>query len=61
MATVTAIRCNPVIKRFADRLKAAGKTAKVTIVACMRKLLVLLNVMLKENKTWNQLNVVKTA
>lgn len=61
MATVTAIRCNPVIKRFADRLKAAGKTAKVMIVACMRKLLVLLNVMLKENKTWDQLNVVKTA
>ena len=61
MATVTAIRCNPVIKRFANRLKAAGKAAKVTIVACMRKLLVLLNVMLKEHKTWDQLNVVKNA
>lgn len=61
MATVTAIRCNPVIKQFANRLKAAGKAAKVTIVACMRKLLVLLNVMLKEHKTWDQLNVVKNT
>lgn len=61
MATVTAIRCNPVIKTFAARLKAAGKTAKVIIVACMRKFLSLLNAMLRENKTWDQLNVVKNA
>jgi len=61
MATITAIRCNPVIMRFADRLKGAGKNAKVVIVACMRKFLVLLNAMLKENKTWDQLNVAKNA
>jgi transposase len=61
MATVTAIRCNPVIKAFARRLAAAGKAAKVVIVACMRKLLTLLNAMLRENKTWDQLEVVRNA
>ena len=61
MATVTAIRCNPVIQAFAERLDAAGKAAKVVIVACMRKFLTLLNAMLRENKTWDQLDVVKNA
>jgi transposase len=61
MATVTAIRCNPVIKRFAQRLRDAGKNTKVVITACMRKFLTLLNAMLKENKTWDQLDVVKNA
>jgi transposase len=61
MATVTAIRCNPVIKRFAERLAAAGKNTKLLIVACMRKFLTLLNAMLRENKTWDQLNVVQNA
>lgn len=61
MATVTAIRWNPVIKRFAERLQAAGKDAKVVITACMRKFLTLLNAMLRENKTWSQLNVAKNA
>jgi transposase len=53
MATVSAIRCNPVIKAFADRLKQAGKPAKVVIVACMRKLLTIMNAMLKNNAPWN--------
>ncbi len=57
MATVTAIRCNPIIKRFANRLKAAGKPPKVVITAAMRKLLTLLNAMLRENLTWKQLNL----
>ncbi len=61
MATVTAIRCNPVIRAFAERLQAAGKQAKVVIVACMRKFLTLLNAMLRENKTWDRLDVAKTA
>ena len=61
MATVTAIRCNPVIRPFAERLRAAGKAAKVVIVACMRKFLTLLNAMLRENKTWDQLDVVRNA
>jgi transposase len=53
MATLTARRCNPVIKTFAQRLEAAGKPFKVVMVACMRKLLVILNTMLKNNCPWN--------
>ena len=53
MAALTARRCNPVIRAFADRLDAAGKPFKVVITACMRKLLTILNVMLKTNSTWN--------
>lgn len=49
MASVSAIRCNPTIKTFADRLKEAGKPAKVVIVACMRKLLTIMNAMVKNN------------
>jgi len=52
MATVSAIRCNPAIKTFADRLKQAGKPAKVVIVACMRKLLTIMNAMVKNNAPW---------
>jgi transposase len=53
MATVSAIRCNPVIKAFAERLTQAGKPAKVVIVACMRKLLTIMNTMVKNNAPWN--------
>ncbi|MEN9479875.1 MAG: hypothetical protein RLZZ298_1270, partial [Pseudomonadota bacterium] len=53
MATISAIRCNDTIKTFADRLKQAGKPAKVVIVACMRKLLTIMNAMLKNNAAWN--------
>ena len=53
MATVSAIRCNPVIKTFANRLAQAGKPAKVVITACMRKLLTLMNSMVKHNAPWN--------
>jgi transposase len=59
MATVTAIRCNPVIKAFAERLQRLGKAKKVQIVACMRKLLGFLNVMIRDRLTWHQLSVVK--
>jgi transposase len=38
MSTVAVIRCNPILRAFADRLKAARKPTKVAIVACMRKL-----------------------
>ena len=53
MAAISAIRCNNVIKAFADRLKKAGKPPKVVIVACMRKLLTIMNSMLKNNTPWN--------
>jgi transposase len=53
MATLTAMNCNPAIKRFAERLKAQHKSFKVCLVACMRKLLTILNVMVKNNQTWS--------
>ena len=52
MAAVNAARFNPVIKAFAERLKSAGKPAKVVIVACMRKLLIIMNAMIKNNSPW---------
>ena len=61
MATIAAIRFNTVIKAFAQRLKKSGKANKVVIVACMRKLLGLLNAMVRDNLPWQQLNVVKNA
>lgn len=53
MAALTARRFNPAIRTFADRLKAAGKRTKVILAACMRKLLVILNTMVKNNQAWN--------
>jgi transposase len=52
MAALSATQHNPVIRKFADRLKAAGKPGKVVIVACLRKLLVILNTMIKHNTPW---------
>jgi transposase len=52
MATICAARFNPSIKQFYQRLLVAGKPKKVAIVACMRKLLTILNVMLKTNSSW---------
>jgi transposase len=59
MATVTAMRCNPVIIAFAERLKKTGKASKVVITACMRKLLGFLNAMIREGLSWNQLKVAQ--
>jgi transposase len=53
MATLTAIRHNPVIKAFYERLVGAGKPKKVAIVACMRKLLTILNAMLRDEAKWD--------
>ena len=52
MAAVSATRCNPRIREFYRRLKAAGKPAKVALVACMRKLLVILNAMMRAGTAW---------
>jgi transposase len=57
MATLAAIRFNPVISRFHARLVAAGKLKKVAIVACMRKLLTILNAMLRSNSHWQTTEV----
>lgn len=53
MATLSAIRFNPPIKEFYDRLMKAGKLHKVAMVACMRKLLTVLNAMIKTMTPWN--------
>jgi transposase len=53
MATIAAIRANPPIRDFYRRLKADGKPSKVAITACMRKLLVVLNAMLRDEKPWS--------
>lgn len=53
MAAVSAKRCNPVIKAFADKLKRAGKAPKVVTVACMRKLLTIMNAMIRSNTPWS--------
>ena len=53
MATLAATRCNPVIRHFFTRLVAAGKVKKVALTACMRKLLTIMNAMLKHNTPWN--------
>lgn len=52
MAATTAKRCNPAIKAFCDRLKAAGKPHKLIIVAAMRKMIVTLNAMVRDGKEW---------
>jgi len=53
MAALSAVRCNAAIKAFADRLRQTGKPPKVVIVACMRKLLTIMNAMVKSNSRWN--------
>lgn len=53
MAALSAKRYNPAIKEFYDRLIANGKPAKVALTACMRKILVTLNAMLRDNTAWN--------
>jgi transposase len=53
MATLSAVKYNPVLQRFHQRLISAGKPAKVALVACMRKLLVILNAMVRDGVAWN--------
>jgi len=52
MAAVTAIRANAVIRAFYQRLREAGKPAKVALVACMRKILTILNAMVRTKTRW---------
>jgi transposase len=53
MAALAARRCNPLIKAFAERLAQHGKPFKVVLTACMRKLLVIVNALLKSGQPWN--------
>jgi transposase len=52
MATMVAVRYNPVLKAFYARLLERGKLKKVALVACMHKLLTILNAMVKQGKAW---------
>ena len=52
MSTLVAVRYNPMLKAFYERLRAAGKAAKVSLTACMRKLLTILNAMVKHHTSW---------
>jgi transposase len=53
MATLVATRHNPKIRVFSERLRAAGKPPKLALTAAMRKLLVILNAMLRTETPWN--------
>jgi transposase len=52
MAAMSASNWNPVLKTFHDRLKAAGKLPKVVIVAVMRKMITMLNAMVRDDVGW---------
>ena len=54
MATLTAARCNPAIAEDFARLTAAGKTHKVAMTACMRKLLIILNALVRDDMLWGE-------
>ena len=51
--TLAAVRYNPVLRAFYDRLLEAGKAKKVVLTACMRKLLTILNAMVKNHTRWD--------
>ena len=55
MAALSATKCNPVVKAFYHRLVAAGKEKKVALTACMRKLLTILNAMVKSQRKWQEI------
>jgi transposase len=60
MAALVGARHNPVLRAFYQRLRSAGKPAKVALTACMRKLLVILNTMLKTRQPWTTDLVAQT-
>jgi transposase len=53
MATLVGTRRNPILKAFYARLRGAGKPAKVAIVACMHKLLIIINAMVRDGRVWD--------
>ena len=61
MAALTASRCNPVIKAFYERLQARQKPFKVAITACMRKLLTIINFMVRDGSSWKSAQPVISA
>ena len=57
MPTITAIRCDPTLHAFYERLRARGKSVKQARIACMRRFLGILNAMVRDNLTWPQTKV----
>jgi len=60
MAALSAIRWNPVLRAFYQRLQEKEKPFKVAITACMRKLLTIINTMIKNQTLWNE-NLMQAA
>lgn len=58
MGALVATRHNPVIREFYERLLAAGKPKKVALVACMRKLLSILNAVMREGVPWHSAHLL---
>ena len=56
MAVLSAKKFNPQIKEFYDRLLVKGKIKKVALIACMRKLLVIMNAMIRDKTHWNPIS-----
>ena len=54
MAMLTSIQHNPVIRSTYQRLLDNGKHKKVALTACMRKMIIILNAMLRDQKPWNE-------
>jgi transposase len=61
MAALVASRRNPVIRTFYERLRSAGKPAKVALTACMRKLLVILNAIARSGTPWRPPGALATT
>ena len=58
MGALVATRHNPIIKAFYERLLAAGKEKKVALTSCMRKLLTILNAMIRDQRKWQDIRIV---
>ena len=61
MAATSAIRCNPQMQAFFERLRASGKQHKVAMVAVMRKLITLVNALLRADREWQPAPPLRAA
>lgn len=61
MTVLSAVRFEPAFKQFYARLVANGKVKKVALVACMRKLLTIINALVKRNEKWDATRYLSTA